>query len=316
MLDRVGWIAGVCALVMASAACKGSSSTGAAEPTKPAQSPSIASATSVASATPVASSASSASSAASAASHAPAPPRPIEYDRAIAAADLDGRSLRELSLMRNTIYAHVGNRFRKPWLDAYFSAQPWYHAEDTLDLNKISPLARANAAAIAAYDIGLKRPELLARRDAVIARLTSGKASADDKLEIRLLSERLGEWSGGDDVPLAQRTQLEDPSRLDKLVTIDETNTMSRRDLRLLRNLIYARRGRPFASPSMQAYFTNMAWYAPNPSYADSRLTDVDNKNIAIVLSVENMLGGPLSEQEEESGRPLPNTPDGFFALG
>src|SRR5262245_25089010 len=59
--------------------------------------------------------------------------RPFYYTREITQQDLDGRSLRELTLMRNTIYARAGNRFRKKWLNDYFSAQPWYHPLATMD---------------------------------------------------------------------------------------------------------------------------------------------------------------------------------------
>ena len=38
---------------------------------------------------------------------------------------LDGRSLREHTLMSNWIYARAGNPFRKPWLDTFFRAQAW-----------------------------------------------------------------------------------------------------------------------------------------------------------------------------------------------
>ena len=57
--------------------------------------------------------------------------RPLYYTRPITDDDLIGRSLRELSLMRNTIYARAGNKFRKKWLNDYFSAQPWYHPLDS-----------------------------------------------------------------------------------------------------------------------------------------------------------------------------------------
>src|SRR5262245_30337487 len=71
--------------------------------------------------------------------------RPLYYTRAITDDDLIGRSLRELNLMRNTIYARAGNKFRKKWLNDYFSAQPWYHALDKMDESKITPLDRKNA---------------------------------------------------------------------------------------------------------------------------------------------------------------------------
>ena len=54
------------------------------------------------------------------------PPRALYYDRALTPADLQGRTLRELALMRNTIYARAGHPFRKKWLRDYFTAQPWY----------------------------------------------------------------------------------------------------------------------------------------------------------------------------------------------
>src|SRR5215472_9712765 len=88
--------------------------------------------------------------------------RPLYYTRPITDDDLIGRSLRELSLMRNTIYARAGNKFRKKWLNDYFSAQPWYHALDKMDENRITALDRKNADIIAKYDADIPRDELLA----------------------------------------------------------------------------------------------------------------------------------------------------------
>src|SRR5437762_3233786 len=64
--------------------------------------------------------------------------RPLYYERLITAADLEGRSLRELSLMRNTIYARAGNPFRKKWLRDYFTSQPWYHPATRTDPSKLT----------------------------------------------------------------------------------------------------------------------------------------------------------------------------------
>src|SRR4029079_14570377 len=37
------------------------------------------------------------------------------------------KSLRELSILRNTIYARYGwDGYRKPWLKAWFHSQPWF----------------------------------------------------------------------------------------------------------------------------------------------------------------------------------------------
>src|SRR5579872_5544537 len=118
---------------------------------------------------------------------------PFYYTRTITNADLKGRNLRELSLMRNTIYARVGNKFRKKWLNDYFAQFSWYHPLDKMEVSKLTALDRANAAAIAQYDASLNRDNLLAERATL---LKANTGNGDDKIELRLLSERLGTWSG------------------------------------------------------------------------------------------------------------------------
>src|SRR5437773_10874911 len=68
----------------------------------------------------------------------------LYYDREIRQEDLRGRTLRELTLMRNTIYARAGNPFRKKWLNDYFSAQPWYHPLPKMDETRLTTLDRKN----------------------------------------------------------------------------------------------------------------------------------------------------------------------------
>src|SRR5689334_19779077 len=80
--------------------------------------------------------------------------RTLYYDRALTSADLEGRTLRELALMRNTIYARAGHPFRKKWLHDYFAAQPWYKPLAKDDNRKITAIDRANAALIAQAEQG------------------------------------------------------------------------------------------------------------------------------------------------------------------
>ena len=70
---------------------------------------------------------------------------------------------------------------------------------------------------------------------------------------------------------------------------------MSRRDLRILRNTIYARKGRRFESKVVQGYFETALWYEPG-DFHEGMLTSVDHKNIQLIRSVEDELGGPLHE--------------------
>src|SRR5215469_3282588 len=103
---------------------------------------------------------------------AAAPPdqtaRPIYYDRQITQGDLKDRTLRELTLMRNTIYARAGNPFRKKWLNDYFSAQSWYHPLTQMDQSKLTPLDRKNAETIADFDGSISRDDLLERRKTLL----------------------------------------------------------------------------------------------------------------------------------------------------
>ena len=200
--------------------------------------------------------------------------------------------------MRNTIYARAGNSFRRPWLDTYFRAQSWYAPKDAIDESKISALDKENARKIGDYDASLTREQLEKMRDTVVARKAAGTPTPDDPIELSLLSQRLGTYVGGEGVA-GEPSPLEDPSRLDALLKVEELATLSRRDLRILRNTIYARRGRPFDSKVVKGYFEGAPWYKPRADYHDGMLSEIDGKNIAIVRSVENSLGGPLHENPD-----------------
>src|SRR5262245_37852049 len=118
--------------------------------------------------------------------------RPLYYERALTRADLDGRTLRELTLMRNTIYARGGHQFRKKWLRDYFTKQPWYKPLGKDDNSKITARDRANAVLIAQAEEGHSRAELQKQRDEILARQRAGKATPEDDIELGLLNTRLG----------------------------------------------------------------------------------------------------------------------------
>lgn len=231
------------------------------------------------------------------------PPRPLYYDRALTPADLQGRTLRELTLMRNTIYARAGHPFRKKWLHDYFTAQSWYKPRTKDDDSKITKVDRANAALIAQAEQGMKRPDLKKRRDDILARQRAGKASPEDEIELGILNTRLGEWAASEPEtkPPTDVSPLEDPSQLDHVIRVEQLSDLSRRDLRILRNTVYARHGRQFKSRLLQAYFDNMSWYQPDPAFTEKRLTKVDVTNIRLIKSVEDSLGGPLTEDEQRA---------------
>lgn len=226
-------------------------------------------------------------------------PRPLHYSTPITDAQLSGRTLRELTLMRNWVYAKRGNAFRRPWIDAFFRKLAWYSPDQNgflneewrtnLDADELA-VDDKNAERIATWESGLTAEQLLSMRDSVRAALKDAKKPpADLMIELRLLSVRLGGWAGEGPAP-ADLSPLENPARLDKLLTLKDLDGLSPRDLKLLRNTIYARHGRPFETPLVQGHFKTVQWYTPDPKYADSALTPVDKKNVKLIQSLEQQL--------------------------
>lgn len=76
-----------------------------------------------------------------------------------------------------------------------------------------------------------------------------------------------------------------------KLLTNDDIKGMSKHDLALARNEIYARHGRKFQTEEYSKYFSGKAWYSINPNYNysddDSNLNAIEIKNVQFILNAE-----------------------------
>lgn len=86
-----------------------------------------------------------------------------------------------------------------------------------------------------------------------------------------------------------------DPRLLEEIrvrsLKIEEINWRSPVELKILRNIIYARHGRSFRTDWLQRYFDLQPWYERNPHYRDSLLTPVDRKNVQTTLDFERYAG-------------------------
>jgi hypothetical protein len=210
--------------------------------------------------------------------------------------ELETKSLRELSILRNTIYARYGwDGFRKPWLKDYFRAQPWYRPNAAFSYKLVSDADKKNAHLIATQEQSLTEQQLRDRKDAVLKARGKDPLTAEDKIELGLISRALGSFAIDEEI---DHEKDGTSTSLDKLLKLDELRQLSMRDLRLLRNTIYARRGRAFKSQILRDHFTGMSWYKLDPAYTDARLTKTDTRNIALIKSVENEFGGPLSDED------------------
>lgn len=65
---------------------------------------------------------------------------------------------------------------------------------------------------------------------------------------------------------------------------------LSLSELRLLRNEIYARRGRKFGAEWLQRYFEAQDWYEASKTGRESGLTEIEKKNAATIQRYENRL--------------------------
>ena len=259
---------------------------------------------------------------------------------------LEHKTLRELSILRNTIYARYGwDGYRKPWLREYFHSQPWFKANAKFNYKQLSEADRKNAHFVGVREQSFREDELQKMRDDIYAHhgkvwddkpewtLKSGKKvkackkprgavdgdedelakdcryakegwfkpnpkysdamlTVDDKVELGLLSRALGDFA------LDDEAREKTAASLDRVLSPQELRQLSLRDLRLLRNTIYARKGRPFKSQVLRDHFSGMKWYKVEASYSDKLLSANDVRNIALIKSVENEFGGPLSDED------------------
>lgn len=68
--------------------------------------------------------------------------------------------------------------------------------------------------------------------------------------------------------------------------------------LKVARNEIYARHGRPFVHKDLQCYFATQNWYTVDYGFNESILSVVENKNIATIKAYEDITNSPLASHD------------------
>ncbi len=66
-------------------------------------------------------------------------------------------------------------------------------------------------------------------------------------------------------------------------------------ELRLLRNEVYARRGRQFRTEWLMSYFGDQPWYEPVADSTEPALSPVEKKNVETIVAYENRIKAELS---------------------
>jgi serine/threonine protein kinase/ketosteroid isomerase-like protein len=95
-----------------------------------------------------------------------------------------------------------------------------------------------------------------------------------------------------EDAALADRLAVAEQKILSGVgLTQADVADLSPADLRVLRQVPFARHGRIFSDARLQSYFESRPWYKPNPKFSESVLTPIDRTNIEFVRVYES--GGP-----------------------
>jgi hypothetical protein len=174
--------------------------------------------------------------------------------RYLTGAELQRLPAERLRIARNEIFARKGRHFTDEALRAYFSQFAWYQPRAwEVALN---PVEAAN--------VGL----------------------------IRSIEDAAAPLVGGAGEPLPAvphaGTRITDPRR--QYLTPADLQAFSTDQLVLVRNEIFARKGRYFRDPRLRAYFEQFSWYQP---YAwDVPLNPVERSNVETILTVEQARAG------------------------
>jgi len=180
--------------------------------------------------------------------------------------ELQSLSAERLHLARNEIFARRGRYFKDDALRAYFSRFSWY---------------RPRAWYVPLSQVEVANVELI------------------QSIEEPALSRSIT-------TPLPAHTKAEnsvvflDPGS--RYLTPEELQGLSADELAIVRNKIFARRGRYFRDDALRAYFSRFPWYQPHAW--EVPLSPIEQANIRLVQTLEQTASTP--RPASRAGRALP----------
>jgi len=176
--------------------------------------------------------------------------------RHLTRADLQRLSADRLHIARNEIFARRGRYFKDDALRAYFSKFPWYRPR--------------------AWDVLLGSVE-------------------QANVELIQSIEAPAAVSRGVTAPLPAHTKAENSVALAvaglRYLAPEELQRLSADKLAIVRNEIFARRGRYFKDNALRVYFSQFPWYQPHTW--DVPLGAIEQANVRLVQSFEQAASTP-----------------------
>jgi len=73
----------------------------------------------------------------------------------------------------------------------------------------------------------------------------------------------------------------------ERYVTSSDLSGLTKAELRILRNAIYARHGYKFKSADLRQFFSQFSWYYPQYSNVEGSLSKIERQNVATIQSWE-----------------------------
>lgn len=158
-----------------------------------------------------------------------------------------------LWLARNEIYARHGLRFVDRELARHFAARPWYRPVASADEveRRLSAVERANVALL---------------QDEERRRVHSGiKPGTSESRQMVL------------------------PHSSQQLIAAAELGRLTREELSLARNEIFARHGHVFVTPALARHFAACRWYRPRAPISMNRLSAIESANVKRIGDEESV---------------------------
>jgi hypothetical protein len=200
--------------------------------------------------------------------------------RYLSRAELQTLTADRLHIARNEIFARRGRFFKDGAFRAYFLQFPWYRpfAWEV----PLSPVEQANVALIQSVEEEANLGSAQSSEAAVAAsRGIAGPPSAQTKAQ------------NGD--------RFADPSR--RYLTPEALQGLSADHLAIVRNQIFARRGRYFKDDWLRAYFSQFPWYQP---FAwEVPLSLLEQANVKLLQSLEQTAAAARPASRTGRGPPL-----------
>lgn len=132
----------------------------------------------------------------------------------------------------------------------------------------------------------------MAYQCSAILNVDSGSAVFDEAASVPD-SDFSGSMPSSSDTVLSGESDYLLPDISSRYLTEEEVSRLSKEDLRLARNEVYARYGRLFNSPDLQDYFNSKSWYhgqIPADQFDESVLNDYERQNLDAIRKAEERI--------------------------